>query len=189
MNLKHIASAAVLAVAASACQQIPDEMSVVEFCSNPNNLNKDVCKVNVEIDGQKRALAETNMTCRPGPPDRRERACPRQRRAGDRRQGRASGRRPALRDPHDPAPKTGSCSPGYKLISCTQTRYTYQRRRTLDHARDQRQRVPLPEPGSRNAAALLHERSGGPADRSQRDTGADRAVDAGPLFVRNGVIV
>jgi hypothetical protein len=62
MNFKHIASAVVLAVAAAACQQIPDEMSVVEFCSNPDNLNKDVCKVNVEIDGQKRALAETNMS-------------------------------------------------------------------------------------------------------------------------------
>jgi hypothetical protein len=123
MTLKYIASAIVLAVAATACQQIPDEMSVVEFCSNPDNLNKDVCKVNVEIDGQKRALAETNMS------------------VGQARQiaENALARANAAQATADKAAsaslhcetrtiqrqKTGSCSPGYKLISCTQTRYTY----------------------------------------------------------------
>jgi hypothetical protein len=123
MSLKHIASAIVLAVAAAACQQIPDEMSVVEYCSNPDNLNKDVCKVNVEIDGQKRALAETNMS------------------VGQARQiaENALARANAAQATADKAmsaqlhcetrtiqrQKSGACSPGYKLISCTQTRYTY----------------------------------------------------------------
>ena len=123
MSLKHIASALVLALAAAACQQIPDEMSVVEFCSNPDNLNKDVCKVNVEIDGQKRALAETNMS------------------VGQARQiaENALARANAAQATADKAmsaalhcetrtiqrAKSGACSPGYKLISCTQTRYTF----------------------------------------------------------------
>ena len=62
MNFRIVASAMVLAVAAAGCQQIPDQMSLAEYCANPDNLNKDVCKINVEIDGQKRALAETNMS-------------------------------------------------------------------------------------------------------------------------------
>jgi hypothetical protein len=127
MNLKIIASAIVLAAAATACQQIPDEMTVVEYCSNPDNLKKDVCKVNVEIDGQKRALAETNMS------------------VGQARQiaENALSRANAAQASADAAnsavqqtalhcetrtiqrQKLGSCSPGYKLISCTQTRYTF----------------------------------------------------------------
>lgn len=127
MNLKIIASAIVLAAAATACQQIPNEMTVVEYCSNPDNLNKDVCKVNVEIDGQKRALAETNMS------------------VGQARQiaENALSRANAAQASADAAAsslqqtalhcetrtvqrqKIGSCSPGYKLISCTQTRYTF----------------------------------------------------------------
>ena len=64
MNFKFLAAAAVAAVglAATACQQIPEDQTVVQYCSNPDNVNKDVCKVNVEIDGQKRALSETNMS-------------------------------------------------------------------------------------------------------------------------------
>ena len=127
MKLKFIASAIVLAAAATACQQIPDEMTMVEFCSNPNNANKDVCKVNVEIDGQKRALADTNMS------------------VGQARQiaENALSRANAAQASADAAAtaaqqtalhcetrtiqrqKVGSCSPGYKLISCTQTRYTF----------------------------------------------------------------
>ena len=133
MHLKFIASAIVLVAAAAgttACQQIPDKMTVAEFCANPDNTNKDVCKVNVEIDGQKRALAETNMSLSQA------------RQVADSALSKAN----AAQQSADAAmatataakaqnincvtstiqrSKTGSCAPGYKLLSCSQTRYTF----------------------------------------------------------------
>ncbi|MDP3737948.1 MAG: hypothetical protein Q8R02_11195 [Hyphomonadaceae bacterium] len=127
MNLKIIASAIVLAAAATACQQIPDEMTVVEYCSNPDNLKKDVCKVNVEIDGQKRALAETNMSvgqARQIAENALSRANAAQASADA---AATSAKQTALHCETRTVQrqKIGSCSPGYKLISCTQTRYTF----------------------------------------------------------------
>jgi hypothetical protein len=123
MTLKTIGSVIVLAIAAAGCQQIPDNMTVVEFCSNPDNANKDVCKVNVEIDGQKRALAETNMSLSQA------------RQVAEAAMNRANAAQATADKAASAAlhcetrtiqrAKTGSCSPGYKLISCTQTRYTY----------------------------------------------------------------
>ncbi|HVY88873.1 MAG TPA: hypothetical protein VG942_08390 [Hyphomonadaceae bacterium] len=135
MNLKLIASALVLAGAAAgttACQQIPDQMTVVEYCSNPNNLNKDVCKVNVEIDGQKKALAETNMNLSQA------------RQIADAAMSKANNAQSTADQALQQASaamskdttlncetktiqhaKSGSCAPGMKLLSCTQTRYTF----------------------------------------------------------------
>jgi hypothetical protein len=134
MNLKLIASAIVLLSAAAgttACQQIPDQITVVEYCSNPNNLNKDVCKVNVEIDGQKKALATTNMNLSQA------------RQIADSAMSKANNAQStadqALQQASAAASKdtnlncetktiqhskSGACAPGLKLLSCTQTRYT-----------------------------------------------------------------
>ena len=57
MNFKTIAAAVAMAISMAACQQIPEDMTVVEYCSNPDNINKDVCKVNVEVDGQRLTLS------------------------------------------------------------------------------------------------------------------------------------
>jgi hypothetical protein len=127
MNLKTIGSVVVLAIAAAGCQQIPDNMTVVEYCSNPDNANKDVCKVNVEIDGQKRALAETNMSvsqARQIAESAMQRANSAQA-AADKAQSTIDQAALHCETRTIQRAKTGSCSPGYKLISCTQTRYTF----------------------------------------------------------------
>jgi hypothetical protein len=127
MMLKTIGSVIVLAIAAAGCQQIPDDMTVVEYCSNPDNASKDVCKVNVEIDGQKRALAETNMSvsqARQIAESAMTRANSAQA-AADAAQQAVNASALHCETRTIQRAKTGSCSPGYKLISCTQTRYTY----------------------------------------------------------------
>ncbi len=127
MNLKLIASAMVLGLAAAGCQQIPEEMSLAEYCSNPDHLNKDVCKINVEIDGQKRALAETNMSvgqARQIAENALQRANAAQASA-DAAQQSVSQTALHCETRTIQRAKAGTCSPGYKLISCTQTRYTY----------------------------------------------------------------
>ena len=62
MKLKLLAAAVALGLATTACQQIPDDMTVAQFCAQPDKANNDLCKINVEIDGQKRALAQTDMS-------------------------------------------------------------------------------------------------------------------------------
>lgn len=131
MNLKTIAAAVAMAIAAAACQQIPEDMTVVEYCSSPDNLNKDVCKVNVEIDGQKRALSETNMSLSQA------------RQIADNALSRANSAQAsadAAKAAADAAmtqaafncetktvqrSKVGACGTGYKVQSCVQTRFTY----------------------------------------------------------------
>jgi hypothetical protein len=131
MSLKTFAAAVAMALAATACQAIPDDMTVVEYCSNADNLNKDVCKVNVEIDGQKRALAETNMSLSQA------------RQIADSALARANSAQSsadAAKAAADAAmtqaafncetktvsrAKVGACGTGYKVQSCVQTRFTY----------------------------------------------------------------
>jgi len=61
MNLKMLVAAAAFAMAATACQAIPEDMTVAQYCAQPDKANMDVCKINVEIDGERRQLADTNM--------------------------------------------------------------------------------------------------------------------------------
>lgn len=130
MSLKHIAGIIVLAAAVTACQDIPKDMSLVEYCSNADHVNKDVCKVNVEIDGQKRSLAQTNMTVGQA----RQVADEALRQAGA-AQGTANQALAAANTAGErnincetktiQRAKTGSCGEGMKLLSCSQTRYTF----------------------------------------------------------------
>ena len=131
MNFRMIAAAVAMALSAAACQQIPEDMTVVEYCSNPDNVNKDVCKVNVEVDGQKRALSETNMSLSQA------------RQIADSALSRANSAQAsadAAKAAADAAmtqaafncetktvqkSKVGSCGTGYKVQSCVQTRFTY----------------------------------------------------------------
>ena len=131
MNLKILGSAVVFALAATGCQQIPEKMSVVEYCANADNTNKDVCKINVEIDGQKRALAQTNMTvseARMVAEDALRRASAAQA-AADKAQASADQAMKAsvmsCETKTVQRSKTGACAPGYKVQSCVQTRYTF----------------------------------------------------------------
>lgn len=134
MKLKSVAAALLMSLAAAACQQIPDDMSVVEYCAKQENAAKDLCKVNVEIDGQKRALAETNMSLGQA----RQIADSALARANA-AQSSADAARAAAAAAADAAKvqaafncetrtvqrsKVGSCAAGYKVQSCVQTRFT-----------------------------------------------------------------
>ena len=61
MSFKIFAAVTAMALAATACQQIPEDMTVAQFCAQPDKANTDVCKINVEIDGQRQALSQTDM--------------------------------------------------------------------------------------------------------------------------------
>jgi hypothetical protein len=129
MYLKTFVAMAVLGLAA-ACQSIPEDQTVAQYCSNPDNANKDVCKVMVEVDGQRTALSQTNMTlsqARAVADDALARANS-ARQAADAAQSTAN---QALQQATLNCStktvnraQTGSCDNGMRLVSCTQTRYT-----------------------------------------------------------------
>ena len=62
MKLTMMVAVSAVAMALGACQSIPKEQTLAQYCGDVKHADKDVCKVNVEIDGQKTALASTNMT-------------------------------------------------------------------------------------------------------------------------------
>lgn len=125
----RVAAGALLAGMLAACQDIPKEMSVADYCANTNNAQKDVCKVNVEIDGQRKALAETNMTVQQARSvaDNAMSAATRAQQTADNAMTAAAANAPKDMQCETRTvqkSKVGSCSPGYKLVSCSQTRYT-----------------------------------------------------------------
>lgn len=127
--IKRLAPIILLAGVAGACQSIPKEMTLVQYCANPDKAGRDVCKVNTEIDGQKQALAQTNMSlseARMVANDALSRANAAQAAADNANAAvMAAVERPLNCETRTiQRTKVGSCSPGYKLVSCTQTRYT-----------------------------------------------------------------
>src|ERR1700755_1288452 len=62
MKLTMMVAVSAVAMALGACQSIPKEQTLAQYCGDVKHADKDVCKVNVEIDGQKTALASTNMS-------------------------------------------------------------------------------------------------------------------------------
>ena len=133
MSLKIIAAiaAAAMAMGASACQAIPDDMTVAQYCAQPDKTKTDICKINVEIDGQQRALADTNMSLAQA----RTIADSALARANS-AQASADAAMTAATEAKTLAAfncttttvnksKVGQCAPGYKVQSCVQTRYTF----------------------------------------------------------------
>ncbi|MEM6627294.1 MAG: hypothetical protein AAF719_11380 [Pseudomonadota bacterium] len=120
------------ALALAGCQSFPSNTTVAEYCADPDNAQEAVCQLNVEIDGQKTALADTNMRLSQA----RAMADSAQAAADD-----AAAKADAAMARADSAmlredqlycetrtiqkTDTGSCDAGYKLMSCTQTRYTH----------------------------------------------------------------
>jgi len=131
--MKTIAAFAALAVVAggmAGCQTVPKEQTVAQYCQDPKHAEKDVCKLMVEIDGQKTALSQTNMTLTQA------------RAVADDALSQAKVAQAAAAKAQSTADealvkadvncttktvarsKTGSCDAGYKLVSCNQTHYT-----------------------------------------------------------------
>ncbi len=125
MSLFRMFAIAGIALAAAACGGVPKDMTVAEYCANPKKGGEAICKVNVEIDGQKRALADTSMSLTEARQvaDNALLAAQRAQASIDQNASRTD----LLNCETRTLSKTneGSCSPGYKLVSCTQSRYTY----------------------------------------------------------------
>lgn len=117
MKVKILLAMAALAMSAAACQSIPREQTVAEYCADARRANKDVCKINVEIDGQRQALSQTNLRLSEA------RALAEQALSTAQRAETAAQFNCQTRTLSRTA--IGSCDPGYKVMSCTQTRYTY----------------------------------------------------------------
>ncbi len=106
-----------LATTIAGCQSIPSNQSLGEYCAKPSRANEDVCKISVEIDGTRRQLSQTDIRVSDA------RAIAEEARAAALA---ALAREDQLFCETRTLQRTavGSCAPGYRVMSCTQTRYT-----------------------------------------------------------------
>lgn len=138
MRMKSILAGSMLAVTLAGCATgLPSDMTVAEFCANPDNVTEDVCRLKVEIDGNATKLAETDMSLR----DARQMADSAMT-AANSAQASASAAQNRADEAYSLAThlseqdldcKTttvqqsniGTCEPGYTVMGCVQTRYTH----------------------------------------------------------------
>ena len=141
-SLFGIASAAILA----SCAGIPKDMSVAEYCADQRKSFENVCRLKVEIDGNATSLSQTNISLS----EARSIADRALGAAGDAQASANSAQAAADRantlasqamQRADSAANTmenltcetrtiqktniGTCQPGYTLMSCAQSRFTY----------------------------------------------------------------
>ena len=132
MAHSRLFAAAALAALVAACQGIPKEQTVAEYCAVPDHQDEGVCKLKVEIDGQSVALSDTNMrlseargvadgaaSAAAEAKDLAAAAMARAEEAANRADQVVCETRTIQNS------KIGTCRPGYTLTSCTQTRFTY----------------------------------------------------------------
>ena len=138
MRIKSMLAGSMLAVTLAGCATgLPSDMTVSEYCANPDRASESVCRLKVEIDGNATALAETNMSLS----DARQMANSAMSAAADAqasadaaqsRADQAFSMANALSE-KDLDCKTstiqksniGTCEPGYTVMGCVQTRYTH----------------------------------------------------------------
>lgn len=126
-GLKPVLAAAALGLLA-ACMGSGDK-TIAEYCANPGNAGKDTCKLNADIQGTRSSLGARI--------DQTDRAVGQARSLAE-GAGAAAGRAQATADAalarQDgiycetrtiQRADTGTCSPGYLLVGCTQSRFTY----------------------------------------------------------------
>lgn len=132
MRIAKLAVGTVLVLALAGCQSlIPQEMSVGDYCANPDRAQENVCRLKVEIDGQSTALSDTDMRLSEARSvaDSATDAAARAQATADEAKATAEA---ALAKTDEMVCETrtvqksdtGTCRPGYTLTSCTQTRYT-----------------------------------------------------------------
>ncbi len=140
MRLHSLIAGSMLAVTLGGCAMgLPSNMTVAEYCANPDKASESVCRLKVEIDGNTTALAETNMSLGQARSlaDNAMQAAASAQSAADRAQTRAdqaySLANSAMLQEKDLICKTqtvqksnvGTCEPGYTVMGCVQTRYTH----------------------------------------------------------------
>ena len=128
-------AAVALAAVLAACQGIPKEQTVAQYCAVPDHQDEGVCKLKVEIDGQSVALADTDMRLSEarGVADDAAGAAAKAQETAEAAMARADEAAAAANKADQVVCETrtiqnssiGTCRPGFTLTSCTQTRYTY----------------------------------------------------------------
>ena len=132
MRIAKLAAGTLLALSLAGCQSlIPQEMSVADYCANPDKAKENVCRLKVEIDGQSTALFDTDMRLSEARSvaDSASSAAAQAQATADEAKAAAEA---ALAKTDEMVCETrtvqksdtGTCRPGYTLTSCTQTRYT-----------------------------------------------------------------
>lgn len=133
MTIKKILSGGLLlaALSVSACMNIPNEMTVAEYCANPNKAAENVCRLKVEIDGQSSALADTDMRLSDAFKLTAEAQATADSAKADAaaamttaQEALAKGDSMVCETRTVQKTNVGTCREGYTLTSCTQTRYT-----------------------------------------------------------------
>lgn len=138
MRIKSILVGSMLAFTLAGCVTgLPSDMTVAEYCANPDNASEDVCRLKVEIDGNATTLAETNLSLR----DARQMADSAMT-AANSAQAAANAAQSRADEAYSLAThlsekdldcktttvqksNTGTCEPGYTVMGCVQTRYTH----------------------------------------------------------------
>ena len=139
MRFGYIITGLGLTAAMAACQTVPAGTTVADYCAMENNSAENVCQLNVEINGQKTALADTNMKLSEArslasaavtSADAAKASAARAQSTADQALSRANSALVSEADLNCETrtirqSKIGTCQPGYSLMSCTQTRYTF----------------------------------------------------------------
>ncbi len=129
-----------LAATLAGCQSLSGDMSLADYCANPNNGNDAVCRLKVDVDGNATTLADTNMSLSTARTvaDSAASAASDAQAAADAAMSTANqaqatadsamslASEAGMSCKTDTIQKTniGTCEPGYVVMGCTQTRYT-----------------------------------------------------------------
>lgn len=138
MRLKSFLVGGMLAASLAGCATgLTSDMTVAEYCANPDRASEEVCRLKVEIDGNATALAETNMSLREARQisDSAMSAAAAAQSSADAAQSRAdeafalanhlSEKDLDCKTTTVQQSTTGTCEPGYTVMGCVQTRYTH----------------------------------------------------------------
>ncbi len=131
MNLKLVISAVATALFATACQSLPSDMRVADYCRDASKANESICQVSLELDGTKRSLSETNLSVSEARTLAQQAVSLSQQAKEDARSARSMASAALAREAQLACETrtiqksdTGTCGPDQTLMSCTQTRYT-----------------------------------------------------------------
>ncbi len=133
MRIRKIVAGVALMGAMAACQSTPD-LTVAEYCAIPDNALEHVCQVAVDVNGTKTALADTDLRLSDARSmaDSAMKAAERAQGTADHAMEMAEQAQAAASSIDDLYCETntiqktniGSCPANFRLMSCTQTRYT-----------------------------------------------------------------
>ena len=134
MQIRTMLAGLTLAAAMGACQTTPDDLTVAEYCALPDKATKNVCQLAVEVNGTTTALAQTDLKLSEARAlaDSAMSAAKSAQSTADAAMVTAQRAEAAASSIDNlycetntiQKTDTGSCPTNFRLMSCTQTRYT-----------------------------------------------------------------